>query len=152
VIFFSLKNVIFFLQIKALQTNHFISHLLEVLAEDSGSFREDTTIATSATNDTGCHSCTISSYDSEEDESKDQNSLSYCCNTHTSDLGGCCEAAGSYMSSGGQPQRQTTRSDSPQQQQDYESNRVLLCPNHLGKNDEKLNMDIYTKVHRRTRH
>ena len=66
------------MQIKALQTNCFITNLIEVLAEDNGSIRggcEDTTIATS-TVDTGCHSCTISSYDSEEDDSKDQNSFS----------------------------------------------------------------------------
>ena len=64
---------ILFFQIKALQPNHFISHLIEVLAEDTVSIRGcDNTIATTATNDTGCYSCTISTYDSEEEElSKD---------------------------------------------------------------------------------
>ena len=60
-------------QIKALQPNFFISQLIEVLAEDTASIRGcDNTIATNAsTNDTGCYSCTISTYDSEEEDSKD---------------------------------------------------------------------------------
>ena len=68
----------YYFQIKALQANHFISHLIDVLSEDTASIRGgDTTIATSATNETGYQSCTISSYDSEEEDSKDPISLSY---------------------------------------------------------------------------
>ena len=91
-------------QIKALQANHFISHLIDVLSEDTASIKCDTTIATSATNETGYQSCTISSYDSEEEDSKDPISLSY--NTNS----------------------ESYRPDSPE----YDSNRVLLCHNHCG--------------------
>jgi len=108
--------------IKALQPNHFISHLIEVLAEDTVSIRGcDNTIATTATNDTGCYSCTISTYDSEEEElSKDPASLSY---NNTNSHSECYN----------------TRSDSPSPTSgpncgsgDYDSNRELSCHNHLG--------------------
>lgn len=100
------------LQIKALQPNHFISHLIEVLAEDTTSIRGcDTTIATT-TNDTGCYSCTISTYDSEEEDSK-LISLSY--NNSSSGL------------------EQEPRAESPSlAEESYDSHRGLLCHNHLG--------------------
>ena len=101
-----LKITFPFLQIKALQPNHFISHLIEVLAEDNEASIRGDCDNTIATADTGCQSCTVSSYDSDEDESK-VDPISF--NTLSSDV--------------------ITRAESPI---DYDSNRVLSCHNHTG--------------------
>lgn len=117
--------------IKALQTNYFITHLIEVLAEDTTSCRGDTTIATSTTGDTGCNSCTLSSYDSEEDESKDQNVISGCyssCNQSEICDGQCCGQLPIVSSSA----VTTVTANNVSESVSYENSRTLCCPNHLG--------------------